>query len=211
MLDPSTLEKTNVQLANSFFHESTINALRYYANHGHPEFKGTADVLQIIRNWFNTVNVRSEFEGQRTRDPHRNPVKKDNPEPTKSFLKKFLSWVQRWEASKKAGLSKQTFEALKLTTRTLIELIDYVFETKPIDYLLLGKSTQDPLEGRFGWDRQLNGGAGGYQSACRQFLSAEKTIRVRLLVKSGFNMTEIKDIFSPSECETKNNDTLDFL
>ena len=64
VLDPSTLEKTNVQLANSFFHESTINALRYYANHGHPEFKGTADVLQIIRNWFNTVNVRSEFEGQ---------------------------------------------------------------------------------------------------------------------------------------------------
>ena len=43
VLSPSSLEKTNVKLADSFFHESTINALEYYAkNAGHPDFANTA-------------------------------------------------------------------------------------------------------------------------------------------------------------------------
>ena len=58
VLRPSSLEKTNVKLADSCFHESTINALAYYSSHGYAKFKETAEVLQIIRDWFNTVNVK---------------------------------------------------------------------------------------------------------------------------------------------------------
>ena len=43
VLNPSVLEKTNVKLADSLFHHSTINALTYYSFHNFPEFKSTAD------------------------------------------------------------------------------------------------------------------------------------------------------------------------
>ena len=50
MLHPSSIEKNNVMLADACFHDSTINALRYYAVHGYPEFEETAKVLRIIRD-----------------------------------------------------------------------------------------------------------------------------------------------------------------
>ena len=54
VLHPATIEQTNVSLADACFHESTIHALRYYSSNGFPEFSGTAEVLQIFRNWFNS-------------------------------------------------------------------------------------------------------------------------------------------------------------
>ena len=52
VLNPASIERTNVSLADACFHESTINALKYYANHGFPNFLQTANVLQIFRDWF---------------------------------------------------------------------------------------------------------------------------------------------------------------
>ena len=49
------------------FQESTINALAYYSSHGYAKFKETSDVLQIIRDWFNTVYVKSAFSGGKKR------------------------------------------------------------------------------------------------------------------------------------------------
>ena len=49
-INPVSIEKTNVHLADACFHNSTINALRYYAKNGYPHFTETDDVLQIIRN-----------------------------------------------------------------------------------------------------------------------------------------------------------------
>ena len=64
VLIPSILEKTNVKLGDSVYHESTINALIYYSNHGYPDFKEAADFLSILRNWFNTVNVKSSYHAE---------------------------------------------------------------------------------------------------------------------------------------------------
>ena len=65
VLDPNSIEKCNVQLAVSCFHESTINGLRYYANNGYPHFVGTADFLEIIHRWYSVLNVKSLYSGQK--------------------------------------------------------------------------------------------------------------------------------------------------
>ena len=78
MLRPTSIEKTDVGLADSCFHESTINALRYYSNHGYSKFFETAEVLQIFRTWFNATNVKSLYARQRTKDVNRNPVRKED-------------------------------------------------------------------------------------------------------------------------------------
>jgi hypothetical protein len=45
VLHPMPIQKTNVKLADSLFHESTIEGLVYYSKHGHPEFQNTASFL----------------------------------------------------------------------------------------------------------------------------------------------------------------------
>ena len=94
VLRPSSLEKTNVKLADSCFHESTINAA-YYSSHGYAKFKETAEVLQIIRDWFNTVNVKSAFSGQKNRDNRRLPIRGDDDGLTIRYLNDFRNWL--WE------------------------------------------------------------------------------------------------------------------
>ena len=44
-LHPSTIEKTNEKLADALFHNSSINALMFYADNGYPEFGGKANFL----------------------------------------------------------------------------------------------------------------------------------------------------------------------
>ena len=59
VLAPTTIEKTNVMLADSIFHESTINGLRHYGKkEEYKSFLQTAEFLSIIRKWFDTLNVK---------------------------------------------------------------------------------------------------------------------------------------------------------
>ena len=46
VLNPKPIEKTNVKLADAAFHESTINALKYYSSRGYEHFEDTAIFLQ---------------------------------------------------------------------------------------------------------------------------------------------------------------------
>ena len=85
--------------------------------------------------------------------------------------------------------------AYKLFCVMIVYSIFFVF------FILLGMIQQDCLEGRFGWWRQLSGG--NYYNSVLQFLQAEKTIRLRCLVKSGYQLKEIKGMFDVVE-STKN-------
>ena len=120
MLNPSSIEKTNVQLANICFHESTINGLRYYANNGYPYFQGTAAFLQIIHDWFSIINVKSLYAGQKSREKFREPIYQQDRNFQLDYLKTFNKWLEIWEASNTKGLSKQTFQAAKVTTLNII-------------------------------------------------------------------------------------------
>ena len=92
VLNPSALEKVNVQLANSVFHESTIAALFYYADHGYPEFAGTAGYLKMVRTWFNLLNVKSKYFGKNVNDLSRCPITEEDGGSTVPFLVVFLDW-----------------------------------------------------------------------------------------------------------------------
>ena len=68
---------------------------------------------------------------------------------------------------------------------------------KGYKYVLLRNTQSDALEGRFGEQRQRNGG--NYYAGVRQFIEAEKTIRLKSLIKfSNLSMLEIKEVFKPN-------------
>ena len=98
----------------------------------------------------------------------------------------------------KCGLSKETFMTMKQTTDALCGLAMYLLEDKGFEYVPLGLVSSDPLEKRFGWYRQLGGA--NYYISVRQFLEAEKKIRLQSLVKFGkFTFKEACELLKPDE------------
>ena len=156
VLNPCSLEKTSVKLADSLFHESTINALNHYSKHGYPEFQGTANFLQIIRDWFNTMNVKTAYHGQQTLDEKKKPVRKENLDEVTNYLTKFSLWLKKWqEDPNMKGLSKPTFKAAIQTSGAFPLLLRYMIDNMTLEYVLTGHIQSDFLESRFGWYRQL--------------------------------------------------------
>ena len=99
-------------------------------------------------------------------------------------------------------MSKQTFSTAQQTTSALKALINYILDEKEdITYILLRHIQSDPIEARFGWYRQLNGV--NYFNSVLQFLQAEKTIRILALVKMGFKVTEVQEIFVEATAEVQ--------
>ena len=203
VLNPCSLEKTNIKLADAVFHESTINALIYYSKHGYPEFQGTATFLQIIRDWFNTMNVKSAYNAQQTRNKRKECFRHENRKEITDYLNKFSAWIKKWQEDPELkGFSKPTFSAAIQTSSAIPRLLNYLLDKTHMQFILTGHIQSDFLESRFGWYRQLCGA--NYYNSVLQFLQAEKTIRIRSLVKMGFSLSNIKDIF-----ENENTEDLD--
>ena len=184
VLHPQSIEKTNVKLADAAFHESTINALTYYAAHGYENFKNSAIFIKRIRNWFSQVNVKSADYGRRSLD-----------ESDVSYIAEFCSGLETWRADSDSlkDLTWKTFETAIRTCQAIIAIVMYLFDRYPeLDFILLDNIVSDYLEGRFGRWRQLCGA--NYYNSVTQFLQAEKTIRLHSLVAIGYDMSQIKSI-----------------
>jgi hypothetical protein len=107
---------------------------------------------------------------------------------------------------KKTALTRETFIAAKQVAAALPELAHYLLD-KGLKFVLLGLINSDPLEKRFGWFRQLSGA--NYFASVRQFLEAEKKIRIKCLLKHGnVSLQEVKQVFSVcSETEKERIDS----
>jgi hypothetical protein len=68
VLKPKSIEKTNVDLAWRFFHESTVHGLEYFAKHEEKDWEETANFFKLILRFFNTVNVKNPRAGFQKRD-----------------------------------------------------------------------------------------------------------------------------------------------
>ena len=194
VLHPSSIERVNVSLADSAFHESTIAGLEFYGKNGHPEFLNTVPFLKLIRRWWNVCNVKTPMLGIKKRDPSRQPITKVDDEKIQ-FLLDFAKWLGEWQESKTNGLSKETFIAVKQTSVALALLAKYLLEHCKFKYVLLGQVQSDELEQHFGKYRQLLGG--NFFVSVRQVLEAEKIIRMKSLIRySNLSVGEIKTLLA---------------
>ena len=109
----------------------------------------------------------------------------------------FTSWLKKWRASKRPGVSSETFQSSIQTSEVLVNLPDYLINEKGLEYVLLGNIQSVPLERRFSWYRQSSGA--NYHISVLQIIQSEKIIRTRSLIEQGFDMSQIKDIFENVE------------
>ena len=205
------IERVNVDLPENIFHESTIRGLDTHSSE-YPQFRTTANFLRTIRKWWNIVNVNDESTGKRKRDPSRDAITLENFENA-TYLRNFADWCENWQSACKGGytdhcLTDDTFFTLIHTSRALADLAEYLLREKKFKYVTLRKAQSDRLEGRFGTDRQTGGG--NYFTGARIFLEAEKTIRIKCLIKyCNMSMLEVREVFKASNDSIRRQVKLD--
>ena len=202
VINPSNIERQSAMLTMALFHESTINALKFYGGQGRPEFLETAEFLTIVMNWWKTVNVKSKFLAKQKRDEFREVINKQNLGSKTSFLRAFVDWLEEWESNCQENffkLTKDAFQCLKHTTEGLASLCEYLIMYKNVEYILLGKIQSDRLEGRFGKLRQMSGG--NMFASVKQFLESERSLKLKNLADLDLSLSEMRDLFQDSDDE----------
>ena len=169
-LHPTSIEKTNVKLADAAFHESTINALQHYGEKGYPGFLQTANFMRAVRKMWNITNVKTIYAGQAKVDDTRQPVA-DVTDDKLEYLLQFASWVKDCSSKTVSSLSSQTSTAIHQTCTALVGLARHMLIHNQFSYVLLGQFQSNTIEKRFGWYRQLRGA--NYFVSVRQVLEAE--------------------------------------
>ena len=101
--------------------------------------------------------------------------------PAENYLFEAIDILTQWMKSGNMGLTTETFLACIQTMKGVLSLATYLHHTHGFKYLLTGKVMSDPLEARFGWYRQANGG--NFFMSVKQLLFAEKKIRCLSLLQ----------------------------
>ena len=119
------------------------------------------------------MNVKSRTKGKHKRDIMKDPVRL-SLDWKLDFLRECADFLARWEESKKPGLTRETFLALRHTYIALADCSSYLLDQKGFNFVLLGHLQSDAIERRFGWLRQMSGAH--YYISMRQVLDSDRKI-----------------------------------
>ena len=180
----------NVRLAAQVLSESVYQALTSY---GPPEASGTAKYCQMLDKFFDCLNVKNTVEASTKCKPFLKPYNSLNDERFAWLINNFLQYFEdlkqsiderpgQFTPNAKANMfiSRQTFEGMKLTVHSSIELIQYLLN-EGLPYVLTEKFCQDPLENCFGRQRAM--GHRKDNPSLRDFGYNDNTIRTTKLFK----------------------------
>lgn len=186
--NPSSIQRTSAKLTYSVFHESTVNAMEYYATHGKESWAGTARFLRFIHTLMAIINVKDSTVGIRKRDDNRKPIGSIDDERL-SLLENYCTFFQEWNASGNKGLTSETRTACISMCQTLPQLTRYLLQ-KGFSFVLLGHVQSDELEHRFGRYRQMSGS--NYFISVKQIVESEKKIKLVSFFKhSGMSPSDL--------------------
>ncbi|KAJ8876824.1 hypothetical protein PR048_021271 [Dryococelus australis] len=144
----NSASEMSVSLATQIFSHSMAVGLNFYKNRktkGLEDSGSTIGFYFKINSMFDAINRRFPTEGLRSNS-------------------KDFEWLNDWEdaftkgcISEKDILSKSTFEELRVTLNSTIQLSKYLLEKCDFKYVLTNKCNQDALERFFGTIRQAGG------------------------------------------------------
>ena len=152
----------NVRLAAQVL-STTVS--KVMSNYRPADAAGTAEFCLIFDKFFDIINVSSTTALSRELKPFNAPFSSiDDPRFSwlkNQFLKYFKDWLRSIEerpgAYKKSQkqkmlISSQTYESVKITVHSVIELLKFLIIHK-VSYVLTKRFCQDPLENNFGKQR----------------------------------------------------------
>ena len=173
-LSYSVLHPGNKKQDVSFFHETTVAALRSFF----PNKLNMSNFLELVSHWWLITNSKSRFNSS---NKIGNAVV---PEGDKTnFFRLLADHFENWGISvPKFCLTTHTCSALVRTLRAQADLIDELIEKDMYDFVMVGRLQSDPLERRFSHYRQMSGGR--FIVSLREVISSEKILKCRALLKN---------------------------
>lgn len=199
---PLSLISVQVKPVLGIFSDDLLSALNIYKESLVIE-EGTAVFIQLITRWWKIVNVKRTSTGKRKRDPLQEPIFSADSIQV-DYLRFFNQFLDNWSSPGLISLSTMTMPALRLTTTSLLCLIEQLLPN--FSYVLLGKFQSDVIESRFGEYRQLGGAR--YHVTVSDVLQAEKKIRMKVLISRTKTHGPIRlqleqlEEFTDTECST---------
>ena len=98
------------------------------------------------------------------------------------YLQRAIDIFVQWKrATTTTGLTCETFTACTHSMGAMLDLAEYLQQRHGFCYVLPGKFLSDPIEGRFGWYRQVH--EGNFYISIHQIMQAEKKIRCLSLLQ----------------------------
>ena len=156
---PKPLQRQSVPFFCQIFHDKTVAALSTVKDKlGLSE--GTIIFVKLITDWFHMMNVKDWYSGINMRVKCRQPWTKNCT--TFKKLAETCDVISSCAWSGGRGrtqkLTKQTVEALLLSTRANIKAAEWLLTQHNFTYVLPGVFANVALEKFFGQARQRNGG-----------------------------------------------------
>ena len=175
--------KQSVPVALAIFDPSTRAAILKYF----PNAQDSADFIHLIYTWWTISNSKFRYNSN-NKIGHAAVVGDGKPE----FLRMLADWFQEWKEetipnAQKFTLSAQTNKAMIQTLRCHASLIEDLL-LEGYDYVLTARFQTDRLERRYGQYRQMSGGR--FLVSARDVSNSENILKIKSLVKAGFDITE---------------------
>ena len=152
------LQRQSVAFVCQIFHDKTVAALSTVKD----KFglsKGTIIFVKLITDWFHMMNVKDGYSGINMRDECCQPWTKNCT--TFKKLAETCDVISSCAWSGGPGwtqkLTKQTAEALVLSTGVNMEAVEWLLTQDNFTYVLPGVFADEALEKFFGQARQRNG------------------------------------------------------
>lgn len=146
---PSKLQLQNVTHVLKVFNDKVVAALRLKGAND------TANFIQEILNWWNTVNVSANGLDIKFKNPYQ-AVQDKNSTTLQSFLEKFHAANSAHGQKRIQCLTHDTKRALIQTTEGLMAVCSHLL-SKGFKYVLLREIQSDRIEGEFSVYRQSTG------------------------------------------------------
>jgi hypothetical protein len=155
-----------VSLAAQVLSSTVANALEYVVGES---AKRTVDFIRMINKWFDVMNVKNLYEGQRSLNSNLMPFT-DLNDPRLLWLENdFLDYLDQWKsaANGRSGnftakqrqlmqLSVQTLTGFRITCQSIASIVRIVLASGA-PFVLTSHMNQDPLEQMFSLCRHKGG------------------------------------------------------
>ncbi len=159
----TSFSKMKVKLAVQVLSKSVAISLRETER---DDVTGTAEFCDMMNNFFDCTNVRSLTEHVRKMNSFIMPYESPEDERLTWLKDVFLNYLDNWKQSistregnytpderQRMFLSSQTYEGLKITVNSHIEVIKFLL-AEGFKYVLTERFMQDVLEDYFGHQRE---------------------------------------------------------
>uniref|UniRef100_A0A1E1X262 Putative tick transposon n=1 Tax=Amblyomma aureolatum TaxID=187763 RepID=A0A1E1X262_9ACAR len=187
-VEPNNLEKMKVCRATQIFSAPTVATLQFLQENPncHPDagqFKdssATISFMRMVAKWYALHDIGAVKA--RGWGKHEEPFAVTDDERLSWLELDFICYLEdlQMNGGRLKRMTKETYEATLLTTRSTVALIEYLLDQLNFRYVLTRGLNSDPVESLFSCLRQFNGGNDRVDARTAVF-TAEKLLKVGIL------------------------------